>query len=371
MPKTTFKPKKFRRSKRRYSRLIRRFTVLIGLIAVYFALTTILDYMDPEPVRWARVSFPPFVAQDASYTVNVAYRGLGEKAAINAKMVKRRKDGRSLEDLEAPKPFKVLKQRGHASFVFVPTYFNTLTDFKVIVTCQDNAGQRPAISSGSIPVYSPDHEQVERSKILPDYQIVLIDTFERGYWLADIGDRTVIGWGITVCYLLAGGLCFYCTGYMDSRRVLPISQIFAWFWCFMGVALILLGINKQVDIQMLLADFGRAYTKHHGLYVQRSILQNRVLALGACVGLACAQAIGYRMRGGPKSIWLALWGLLFLGATVLVHLVSLHRIEHALALSVAGLSVGEGLEILAIGWIALSALVYNHTERDEVCYIMQ
>ena len=77
------------------------------------------------------------------------------------------------------------------------------------------------------------------------------------------------------------------------------------------------------------------------------------------------------MKRGPKSLWFALCGLLFLGATVLVHLVSQHDIEHALALSVAGLSVGSALEILAILWIAVSALVYNHTEREEVSYIMQ
>jgi hypothetical protein len=38
---------------------------------------------------------------------------------------------------------------------------------------------------------------------------------------------------------------------------------------------------------------------------------------------------------------------------------------------VAGLSVASVLEILAICWIAVSAWIYNCTEREEVSYIMQ
>ncbi len=373
MPNQTYQPKKFRRSKRRYSRQIRRVFGLLALIALYFAITVSLDRSD-DTVRWARVLFPPFVVKDSSCIVRVTYRDLGENAVINAKMLIKYTGGSSLGNLEVKKKIpKGMKPVGD-SFAFSPIDPN-VTDYNdlfahVSVSCEDDTGQRPMIT-GMIPVYPPDHDKVMRYTTLPDYQNVLMDAFRTGFWLEDQGDRTVIGWGITVCYLLAGMLCFYCTGHLDSRRVLPISQIFAWFWCLMAVALVLLGINKQLDVQMLLADIGRAYTKYHGWYGQRAPVQNRVLAVGACLGLACVQGVAYRMKRGPKSLWFALWGLLFLGATVLVHLVSQHDIEHVLALSVAGLSVGSALEILAILWIAVSALVYNHTEREEVSYIMQ
>ncbi len=347
---------------------------LLALIALYFAITVSLDRSD-DTVRWARVLFPPFVVRDTPYTIRVIYRGLGENAVINARMLIKRRNGRSLGNLVVSKEVSEGMKSASDSFQFSPIDANVVRDHsdlfaQVSVSCEDDTGQRPMVRSGLIPVYPPDHDKVMRHGAHPDYQNVLTEALETGYWPRDRGDPTVIGWGITVCYFLAGMRCFYCTGHLDFRRVLPINQMFAWFWYLMAVALVFLGINKQLDVQMLLADIGRAYTKYHGWYGQRAPVQNRVLALGACLGLACVQAVAHRIKGAPKSLWFALWGLLLLGANVLVHLVSQHDIEHVLAFSVAGLSVGSALEILAIFWIAASAYAYNRTEREEVSYIM-
>ena len=57
MPSETYQPKKFKRSRSRRSRIARRFYGLLGLIAVFFAITATLDHLDETP-RWARVIFP-------------------------------------------------------------------------------------------------------------------------------------------------------------------------------------------------------------------------------------------------------------------------------------------------------------------------
>ena len=371
----TYQPKRFRRSKRQRARTIRRIRNFLCIIALFFVITTSLDHFDTTP-RWGRVSFLPYAVPEQPYAVDVACRGLGQNATVYAKMAVRGANGRSLGGVETSQHASEFGKSGYASFTFTVPDDPNAVSLGFLVWCRDDPNgvkneARQEIKSDSIPILSLDHETVLRAHYVPAWQNVLAHAFENGFWRDKRGDPTVVGWAITLGYVLVAGLCLYCTGLFDSRRSVPISQMYTWFWWLMVAVLIALGINKQLDVQLLLADIGRSYTKYHGWYRQRMPVQIRVLALGACVGLMCLQVVGHRIRRSPKSLWCALWGVVFLGVNVLMHLVSVHSIEHFLASSVAGLSVGNGLEILAMCWIAVSAIVYNRTEREEVNYIIQ
>jgi len=150
-----------------------------------------------------------------------------------------------------------------------------------------------------------------------------------------------------------------------------MSGLHAWFWWMMVAILILVGINKQLDLQMLLADFGRTYSKYHGWYDQREPIQRRVLALGACVGMAGLLGVGYKLKRAPKSTWFALCGVIFLGVNILIHLVSLHWAEHMLGSPIMGVSLENALEIVTLVWIIISAMTFNHTQRQDSKYIMR
>jgi len=377
MPNATYQPKRFRRSRRYRSRNIRWFFSLLGLIALFYVLTASLDRLDKETPKWARVRFPPFAIKNEPYVVSVSYRGQSQSADIEVAGSLKGDNGRNLGKLSASQDTPEATGRGDFSFFGfqVPTDANAVSiQFSVAskkVQSDRETEPRPAIRSGSIPIYPAGHKKVMRSYDLPVWQNVVLMAFEEGHWADKWGDRTVVGWGITVGYALVGWLCLYCTGMFDSRRAVSISQVFAWFWRLMAVVLFLLAINKQLDVQLLLADIGRALTKYQGWYGQRKPAQIRVLALGACLCLGCLLEIGHRLRRAPRSTLIALLGVLILGVNVVIHLVSLHSIEHVLAFSVAGVSVGDGIEVLAILWIAASAFLYSRTEREEVCYIMQ
>jgi hypothetical protein len=212
---------------------------------------------------------------------------------------------------------------------------------------------------------------VLQANFRPVWENVMADAMEKGYWVDKHGDPTVIGWAITILFGVGAMVCLYCTGYMDSRRSVPINGIYAWFWWIMVGLMVFMGINKQLDLQLMLADIGRAFTKQQGWYGQRVPVQIRVLAVGACVCLACLQGVGYRLKRAPKSTWFALAGIILLGLNVVIHLVSLHPIEHILGMSLAGLSLGDAIEISSILWISVSAWIYNRTQREPVSYIMQ
>ncbi len=372
MVNETSRSKDFRSSRRYRFRKLRRIARGLLCVVIFAGLTLSLDRLDGTP-DWARVSFPPFAIQGASYPVAVRFRNLSEGAIINARMAIRHEDGHSLGGLTVDKEV-LSEKRGQISFEF-PVDVNAVSA-QFSVSCAGALDEKtgeplPLIRSGRVPVLSPDHTTVVNSYNRPAWHNIIAEAIDNGYWTTNRGDPTVIGWAITVCYAVAAYLCLYCTGHLDSSRALPISRIYAWFWWGMAVALMLLTINKQLDLQMLLADIGRAFTKHQGWYGQRKPVQIRVLALGVTVGFACLQEIGYRLKRAPRSTMFALWGVVLLGVNVFVHLVSLHWIERVLSLSVAGLTVGVGFEIFTILWIALSAVIYNYTERESVSYIMQ
>jgi hypothetical protein len=225
----------------------------------------------------------------------------------------------------------------------------------------------PVISPVDMPDLSPDGEMARHSS----WQVLFLDALEHGYWAKHRGDPTVLGWGITILYGLAALTCLYCTGLLDTKRSPPISELHAWFWWMIVVILVLVGVNKQLDLQMLLADIGRTYSKSQGWYDQRRPIQIRVLALGACVGMAGLLRVGYKLKRAPKSTWFALWGVIFLGVNILIHMVSLHSIEHLLMSSGMGVSIENALEIMTLVWIIISAMIFNHTQREHSKYIMR
>lgn len=380
MPAKTYQPRLFKRSSRRRARMMRRIWILVACVIVFNVITVVLDRMDDTP-RWARVSFPAFVVRNGLCAVDVVYKGRGGDVRVNAEMTVIDDETRNpVFDLEPSGEGHLLNaQSRHVSFLFTaidpndpnnPMASRDLST-RIRVFGRGKTGELPEIRSGKIEVLDPNDNRAVRSNFLPGWQNILIDAYETGYWRSKLGDRTLVGWGITAWYAVAGVFCLACTGRFDSRRVLPINQIFAWFWWFMAGVLIFMAVNKQLDIQLLLADIGRAFTKNQGWYMQRAPVQIRVLALGACICLAIVMEMAHKLNGGPKSTRFALCGVLVLAVMVVIHMVSSHSIEHALAASVSGISVADAIEILAIGWIAVCSLFYNRTEREEICYIVQ
>ena len=100
--------------------------------------------------------------------------------------------------------------------------------------------------------------------------LILAATDVRGDWHFGIGDPTPIGWFTVFAYLAATLACgrVWLADRRAVRRGSPGSPI---FWMVLTVLLLLLGINKQLDLQTLLNDVGRRMAKAEGWYdVRRS-----------------------------------------------------------------------------------------------------
>lgn len=101
-------------------------------------------------------------------------------------------------------------------------------------------------------------------------------------WEALVGDPTPLGWIVFFAYLWAGWLCwraYRAAGAPPARRQ-------EWFWALLALLMLVLGLNKQLDLQTALIHAGRAVVR------SRTGLSRGEASVYAAFALALAGAAG-------------------------------------------------------------------------------
>jgi len=179
---------------------------------------------------------------------------------------------------------------------------------------------------------------------------------EHGQWRLGIGDPTPIGWFTVFAYLLADLSCvFNWKGELRARRLgVPANPS---FWLVLSILLLLLGINKQLDLQTLLQNVGRQLSKDQGWYMQRR--QYQVLFIGSlcAAGILAITALAWSVRNQLKRSILALIGVVFLYVFVMVRATSIHHLDAFLASGPLGIRWNWILELGGIAIVGIGALL--------------
>jgi hypothetical protein len=162
-------------------------------------------------------------------------------------------------------------------------------------------------------------------------------------------DRTAFAWVVVVFYFAAAGASFWAAGGAESRE--------RYFWVATGILLVLLGLNKELDLQAVLTQDARALVRHLGLYDERRLMQGAFLMSLAGAGLVAAFVLGAWLRRSSKSAKAAAGGIVLLFAFVVMRAASFHHIDHWVTIDVAGLRSGWWLELAGIAVIGTSAAI--------------
>lgn len=170
-------------------------------------------------------------------------------------------------------------------------------------------------------------------------------------WKPGIGDPTFLGW-LTVAAYLAGGLICW----RAARKARPIDGNACLFWLAFTALMVLLGINKQLDLQSLFTAVLKQFAKSTGWYEDRRIFQGIFIVVIAFFGLAFAVlAWVWTSRTLPQHR-LALVGGIFLLSFIVVRAASFHHFDEFLGASLAFLRMNHLLELGGIACIAWAAL---------------
>lgn len=341
---------------------------LIAVALCYGVAVSLLNVWDDSP-RWATVEHPPMAQANEPFVAQVHYRGLETPVLLDVGLSLRDDQRRSLAVLSPQERAPVVSRSGTRVFVFsVPGEASAST-------VQVSVQQREVPVDPNIPIDKcrlidralpteeiallSDSEGLCAWREARSLRRILVRAYQEGHWKDKAGDPTVLGWLVTALYLGTAGLCL---SNACGRRQNPHTASYRWFWWFLGLTMLLLGINKQLDLQMLLADVGRTTARTLGWYRTRKPIQIRAVALAASLSLGLLGAVLFQLRRAPRSTWCALGGLLLLVGLVSVHLVSLHRLESTLHRPMFGLPLGTFMEIVAALVVLLSAWLFKRSQ---------
>jgi len=133
------------------------------------------------------------------------------------------------------------------------------------------------------------------------------------YWLDNMGDHTIAAWVCAGTHLVAGG-CATIAAVKSAPRTVERKV-----WASVAILLLALGINKQLDLQILAIALSREALSHTSLWSVSRPLGAVVLGLlgMAVVGTLIAHRKAVYLRG--LSVASAAWAAVAVCVLVLAH----------------------------------------------------
>ena len=153
-------------------------------------------------------------------------------------------------------------------------------------------------------------------------------------WQPHISEPSILGWTIIALYLSTAFLSFYFIDYgyemysRDTRIDRFHLKIHIIFWKYLGIALLSVGLIRQLDIHNLLIEVGRVIVRSEGIYEIRHQYQFIFVSI---IGVAALYILLHFLHL-YKSYWrshiLALIGIWVLTSYVLLRAVSYHKLDY-------------------------------------------
>ncbi|MDJ0795260.1 MAG: hypothetical protein QNJ51_00235 [Calothrix sp. MO_167.B12] len=185
----------------------------------------------------------------------------------------------------------------------------------------------------------------------------ILATIQKEHWQVLIGDPTPIGWLTFVAYLIACFLCVFWALRISRFSSLRQSGQLPWLWWSLAIILLLLGLNKQLDIQSWLRIASKELTIAQGWSNHRSTMYIGSAAVLFTTVLALLVFVGRALRNLWQKYWLVLLGLVFLNSYILFRAPPIFRATRLLLnWRLEELQNSWLLEIAGIACIGVSAM---------------
>ena len=166
------------------------------------------------------------------------------------------------------------------------------------------------------------------------------------------GDNTFLGWLSTAAYLVTSILCIRAARRRSSQDQGQLRR----FWIGLALLLLVLGLNKQLDVQTMLTDAARSAARHQGWYENRSVVQIIFVAALAMAAAACLGWFVWLTRSAWRGHALALFGVGLLIGFVILRTAYFERMGDLLGVPLTASRAKWVLELGGIFCIALSAV---------------
>ncbi|MBL8820517.1 MAG: hypothetical protein JNL58_31125 [Planctomyces sp.] len=170
----------------------------------------------------------------------------------------------------------------------------------------------------------------------------MIAAVENGRWVWGLGDPSPGAIFVTVFYFVVALLCGFVT-----RRRWQVTRDFGpqydgktgnRFWVLLTLLLVLLGINKQADLQSLVTLFGRDILRDMGLYENRREIQTLFIGVVVLIGALGVLVFLWQIRKSSWWSYLAVLGVAVQVVFIVIRATSFHHIDRLLGVRIQELN---------------------------------
>jgi hypothetical protein len=171
-----------------------------------------------------------------------------------------------------------------------------------------------------------------------------------GRWRPTIGDPSVMGWLTVGAYVACAVLAFWA-----ARPHPGNDRRSVYFWGTVGLLMVLLAINKQLDLQSLLTEIGRQVARHQGWMEQRRSVQLWFVVGFSLLATAGFLGFAFFMRNWFRRFMLAFIGLFVLLSFIIIRAASFHHVDQFLNVRILQLRMNWILELSGIFIVLVAA----------------
>lgn len=168
-----------------------------------------------------------------------------------------------------------------------------------------------------------------------------------------------MGWVTVAAYGVTAALCGAAArraGTNGEGRVVA-------FWVALTALYVVLGINKQLDVQSLITEVGRINARAWGWYEHRRTVQALIIVALGLVGAAGVTALAWTAPWRSNERTLALIGTALLVVFVLARATSFSRMDQLIGTEWLGLRANWLLELPGILVTGAGAATANLRQR--------
>jgi hypothetical protein len=184
-----------------------------------------------------------------------------------------------------------------------------------------------------------------------------------GNWRPSFHDNFFMGWLITGSYFSCAFVAaLYATflSQMEEKKALQ-------FWWSISVIMILLGVNKQLNLQTLLTEVGRQIAHAQEWYDRRRVVQLMFISILSASFMAAFIGLAIIFRDLLMRYLLAFCGLLLLLSYVIIRAASFHHISELIQYDLEGSKMNGVLELAGIYfvmWTGLKEMLLSRTRTN-------
>lgn len=167
-------------------------------------------------------------------------------------------------------------------------------------------------------------------------------------WSESFGDPTLAGWLATFGFFLTAWICRRVVFFWPTRKK---DQSERRLWIVLGFLFLLLGINKQLDLQTLLFEVGKSMAHSNSWYAERRVVARGFLVLVALLATGGSLLLYRFVRHASEHAKIAAAGAVLLFGFIVVRAALFTKVSHVL-----GGRFHHGIELIGIAVSATAGM---------------